>query len=318
MRPSRAGSDRYDPVRMRIAILANGDSGSGGTASDVAQAAQEAIAQNGASVEVRIASARDVAGEAERIISTGPDRLLVAGGDGTIATAVRGLKGTDIALGVIPLGTMNLVARDLGIPLDPMEAVHAMVDAEEDRIDVAEVNGVLFLHSSLIGMAPRIAKEREGMRRAGTVLERARRLAAAVREASAERSIRIRVEAGGRAVGRRTLGLVVSNNRLSDNPLTPHRRESMRDGLLTAYLSRHEGAMGRVRYLFTMGAGWWYTDDAVEVLEAPEIRVSVAAGEIDVVSDGELARLRSPLVYRMHRGALRVLRPRPRSDEAEA
>ena len=94
----------------------------------------------------------------------GIDTIIIGGGDGTQSLAATKLAGKEIALGVLPFGTVNLLGRDLGIPLAIEEAVKALAGAEPVAIDLAEVNGRLF-HSLLgLGFFARMASERQRAR----------------------------------------------------------------------------------------------------------------------------------------------------------
>src|SRR5262245_61278994 len=78
--------------------------------------------------------------------------LLVGGGDGTVSTAAALFTGEKIALGILPLGTMNLFARALGIPLKLGQAVEAVIAGTKQKIDVGEVNGRIFVHHVTLGL----------------------------------------------------------------------------------------------------------------------------------------------------------------------
>ena len=69
------------------------------------------------------------------------DTVVIGGGDGSVSAAVAALSGSDKVLGVLPFGTMNLLARDLGMPTDPQAAIAALAHAAPRRIDLAEING---------------------------------------------------------------------------------------------------------------------------------------------------------------------------------
>jgi diacylglycerol kinase (ATP) len=83
--------------------------------------------------------AEDLADQARRAAADGVERLLVAGGDGTMHLAIQGLAGTSCALGVIPLGSGNDLAGTLGIPPDLDAAVERAVKGEIRRIDLLRV-----------------------------------------------------------------------------------------------------------------------------------------------------------------------------------
>lgn len=92
------------------------------------------------------------------------EALVVAGGDGTMACAAGVLDGRDLPLALLPLGTANLLAKDLGLPLDPDAAIAAIRNGGPTRIDVGEVNGQAFLITSVLGMPTRLAEHREAGR----------------------------------------------------------------------------------------------------------------------------------------------------------
>jgi diacylglycerol kinase (ATP) len=79
-------------------------------------------------------SSADAAEQARKAITEGCDTVFACGGDGTIHDVLQGMAGTRVALGVIPMGTANALAHDLGLPLKPSKAVRAMIDGEHRRI----------------------------------------------------------------------------------------------------------------------------------------------------------------------------------------
>ena len=110
------------------------------------------------------------------------DTVIIGGGDGSVSAAVAAFSGSDKVLGVLPFGTMNLLARDLGMPTDPRAAVAALAAAVPRRIDLAEINGrpvphpvrprILQPHGACAGRGPR-SSARTPRRRAARVVSRA-------------------------------------------------------------------------------------------------------------------------------------------------
>lgn len=105
--------------------------------------------------EARIHVAREGT-EVERLtrraLSNGARAIVAGGGDGTIAAIASQLAGTKLALGVLPLGTLNHFAKDLGIPLKPEEAARNVCEGRVVRVDVGEVNGRVFINNSGLGL----------------------------------------------------------------------------------------------------------------------------------------------------------------------
>ena len=84
-------------------------------------------------------SSADAAEQARKAVLGGCDTVFGCGGDGTIHDVLQGMAGTRVALGIVPMGTANALAHDLGLPLEPSEAVRAALDAEPHRIALGRV-----------------------------------------------------------------------------------------------------------------------------------------------------------------------------------
>jgi diacylglycerol kinase (ATP) len=88
--------------------------------------------------------------------------VIAAGGDGTINEVIQGLAGSETALGVLPSGTVNVWARELGIPLDDAGARNVLVNGQTRRIDLGCVNGRYFLLMMGIGFDGEVTQAVEG------------------------------------------------------------------------------------------------------------------------------------------------------------
>src|SRR6202043_1680424 len=105
--------------------------------------------------------------EAARAASARTSIVVAAGGDGTVSGVAAGLVGTPATLGVLPVGTLNHFAKDLGIPLSLEKAVATIAAPRVGAIDVGRVNERVFLNNSSIGIYPNIIEAREELRRLG-------------------------------------------------------------------------------------------------------------------------------------------------------
>src|SRR5262245_10511746 len=105
-----------------------------------------------------------LAGLVRQAINAGADVIVAGGGDGTISTVADQLAGTRVALGVLPFGTLNHFAKDLGIPLDPDGAVEVICRGVIKQVDVGEVNGRHFINNSSLGVYPEAVGMRERWR----------------------------------------------------------------------------------------------------------------------------------------------------------
>ncbi|MGB6195357.1 MAG: diacylglycerol kinase family protein, partial [Methyloceanibacter sp.] len=110
------------------------------------------------SADLEICSGPDLKRLAEaalaRARSAEIDAVVVGGGDGSIRTVAGVLAQTGVPLGILPLGTLNHFAKDLGIPLHLKEAAEVIAKGEKRTVDLAEVNGETFINNSSIGIYP--------------------------------------------------------------------------------------------------------------------------------------------------------------------
>src|SRR5947199_3052283 len=136
---------------------------SGGRAgADAERAVTEAFASCGSRVRVRLArEGSELTELARSAVSNGARAVVAGGGDGTVSAVASALVGTDKALGVLPLGTLNHFAKDLCIPLEVVGAARNVCEGREVSVDVGEVNGRVFINNSGLGLYPHIVRRRE-------------------------------------------------------------------------------------------------------------------------------------------------------------
>ena len=124
------------------------------------------MARAGLPARLRSVAGSELQAAADRAGGTS-DIVVAAGGDGTVSTVAAAAVRHDVALGVLPLGTLNHFARDAGVPLDLDRAVEALARRETTMVDVGEVNGRLFVNNASLGAYPALVWEREIERRRG-------------------------------------------------------------------------------------------------------------------------------------------------------
>lgn len=238
-------------------------------------------------------------------------RVVVAGGgDGTINAVASQIAGTNRILGVLPLGTLNHFAKDLGIPLELGAAVENVDAGHAIDVDVAEVNGRIFLNNSSIGLYPKIVIRREAQRKYGRSKWLAM-MSALYRTLRQYAAVRVRVAADGRRLRRRTPILFVGNNEYQIEGRSLGSRTRLDQGKLCLYVLHNTGPWGLIK--FTVRALFrraWRVKDFDAIL-AREIEVETRRKRIRVALDGEVTDLKTPLRYRIRQRALRVIVPAP-------
>lgn len=234
--------------------------------------------------------------------------LIVGGGDGTIRTAARHLMGTNTALGIVPLGTMNRLAKDLGIPLDVAAAAAALARSRPTKIDVATVNGSVFLCNSVMGATLRYSLGRARLR-GRPARERLPRYLAILREIlGSRRKLSIVVDHGEELLRIRALSVVVANNGY-DEEAAGLRRPDLSGGELTMYVSKHRSGWGMATALVRALLGRWDGDPEMAKLVGKEFSIHSRKRRTWLANDGEVSRFHTPLHYESLPGALTVLVP---------
>jgi diacylglycerol kinase family enzyme len=294
-------------VSDSIAVIVNAAAGTGGTDAG-GSALEDAFKAAGAPVTVHVArSGAEVRSATERAIGSDIKCIVAAGGDGTVSTVAGALAGRDITLGVIPLGTLNHFARDLGIPLEVAAAAATILGGHTVQVDVGDVNGRIFLNNSSLGLYPHFVRLRSRFPARGA----AKWIVgawAALTGILHYPQISVTIEADGKTLIRRTPILFIGNNEYRTTGLTGS-RDSLSDGFLALYVV---GSKAR-RHL--LGIAWkLMRGRALEFHELELVRVTAAtidlkASRAHVALDGEVEMMTTPLKYRIRRGALKVLVP---------
>lgn len=235
--------------------------------------------------------------------AAGPhDTVIVGGGDGSVSAAAAAFVAGDKVLGVLPFGTMNLLARDLGMPRDPHEAIAALATAQPRRIDLAAINGRPFHTLSGLGFFSQMARAREEVR--GHPLGRFAGVALAwFRALRRTGPFTADIVVEGKREQVRALALLVTNNRFAADWLRPR----LDEGLLELHLVEDEGALTKLKASAALLTGAWRGEQGIRSIAAREISITSRRGHTHAATDGERARERIPLRYRALPAALTAL-----------
>jgi diacylglycerol kinase family enzyme len=231
---------------------------------------------------------------------------VVGGGDGTISAAAVAAAEGGIALGVLPLGTMNLFARSLGMPLEMRAAAEALARGTITKVDIGEVNGRYFIHHVTLGLHPRMIGIRERLHygsRIGKIWTTVQAWWMALRRPP---RLEADIRADGREFHRRTAAILVSNNPLGEGHL-PY-PDDLRQGKLGVYLS----ASRRWRDLLELAARMTFGEIAqnplLENVVAENVEIGLPQPAVRASVDGEVVRLTTPLRLSVRERGLTVIK----------
>lgn len=282
----------------------------GGDADATSETVVRELEEGGHTVDCTLIAPDKLQGALDAALSDRPDALIVGGGDGTVRSAAIRLIGTDTPLGVLPLGTINRLARDLGMPLATREAAAALADPEVKAIDVAEVNGKPFLCNSVLGAPIRFSTERKKLRGKPARERLVGYVTALADMMRTRRRVRVVIDDGDQRHRVRALSMVVSCNGYAEEASLMLRRARLDGGELSAYVSRHASGWGMAQAAVRALLGRIEGDPEVLRVSSPSLQVRLRRSTATVSNDGEIEVFDTPLIYTIKPRALNVLVPR--------
>jgi diacylglycerol kinase family enzyme len=267
------------------------------------------LERQGIRVEVHLVPGKEVHALACKAVrsSSPPLAVIVGGGDGTLLAAADALIGGAVPLGILPLGTLNLLARDLMLPLDPDAAVEAMIGGLSGRVDVARVNGRSFLNLSVLGVKSAITRFREKRRGRLSPWAWVRVIGHALKVYRRAPRSRLEVVADGEVFRVRVHALGVSNNLYNDTLGPALSRDRVNGGRLGLYIAGHRGHLGLLKQVAGILFGRWKTDRNLVVREPERVSIQGKRARIHLTMDGEPMLETTPLLFTLEPGALLVL-----------
>jgi len=242
---------------------------------------------------------------ARQAADAGYDLVVAAGGDGTINDVINGLAGTSTALATLPLGTMNVWARELRLPLQPRAAATAMLNWQVRSIDLGRAGNRYFLLRAGIGFDAAIT--------AGVRADEKRRLGAlayvfrGIAQTLSVRGSRARIQIDGRTFTARVLMVVIGNSQLYGGLVKITHRASIDDGMLDVCVIRGDNGISAVRHLIAILRRRYSHNPEIAYYRARSIQIT-ARPRLPVQVDGDAIGL-TPMTFTVAPRALRALLP---------
>ncbi|MFB9222738.1 diacylglycerol/lipid kinase family protein [Paracoccus cavernae] len=305
------GSDRrLDLSGKRLVVIVNRKSGKRDGPS-AEQVLREKLAPKVGSFDLRIIDkGRDITRTAQAAVRDGADIVAVLGGDGT-QTAVAGvLAGTDVAMAVLPTGTFNYFAREIGVGESWGEALEALLDGELAKVSVGEVNGRVFLNNTSFGAYPEILEKREshykrwGRSRIGAYW------AVLVAIKDLRRPMHLEVTVDGESRSYDTALAFVAKNALQLETLGLDGGEAVRAGHFALFVAHAQKPLALVGAALRLALGRVAHGRDFDMVISDEIEIAPRPSRRLVAYDGEKARMRGPFHLRVRPESLLVVVPR--------
>lgn len=259
----------------------------------------------------------DLPALARKVATEGFDLVIAAGGDGTQSAVAGALVDSDVVMGVLPGGTFNYFARDLGVGETVEEALDTILDARVEAVDLGDVNGLIFLNNVSLGAYPQILKTREGIyKRWGRS-----RLAAYWSVMVALRRLRRPMQLVARVDGqesRYTSALVfVARSAYQLDSFGLEGAEEIRRGEFAVLIAKAKRPLPLMRSALRMAMGKSAKDDDFDLILTDALTIETPKRRQLVAHDGEKATLESPFKLKVRHDGLRVLLPRDGISKTE-
>ena len=304
-----AAGERYGPhVTRTFHVFINDAAGSVGEPDEQVREVTEAFRDVGVDARVEVVDPQHLPDSMRAAWRRGIDAIVVAGGDGTISRAAAVAVEDDIVLGVLPMGTFNHFAKDLGMKADLDAATRFLADAEITPVDVGEVNGVIFVNNASIGVYPKMVSEREGLsERRGwgkvraapvAIIRTLRRLPVHHLQLVVDGSPPVTID---------TPFLFVGNGLFDERGERVGQRTSLTDHRLGVYVIATTSRWRLVTNAIKSRVGGIRAAEQTERRAGENLIVKTEEPTLAIALDGEPTDIRPPLAFRSRAGALRVL-----------
>jgi diacylglycerol kinase family enzyme len=288
---------------------------------DARMALQSGLTQRGNKVHFHLIDKHD---DVEQVVARAKDAclktqgvLVAAGGDGTVNAAASAVVGSDIPFAVVPLGTFNYFARDIGMPLEPAAAATAILGGTVSPIHVARLNKHLFLVNASIGLYVKLIEQREkhearlGRSRIVSVISG---LVTALR---GHYAMSLDMAVDGKPVHLRTPLLFLGKNYLQLKNLDFDIAQGVADGQIGVILLRDANPLTILNMALRALFGKLEQAQKLHAFCAQRLQINTRRSKVSAVIDGEIVELQTPLNVEIARNALQVVRPRAGDSEPE-
>jgi diacylglycerol kinase (ATP) len=248
-------------------------------------------------------------GEAEmmarRGVAEGFEKIVAAGGDGTINEVVNGLAGTGTTLGLLPIGTMNVFATELGLPVHNLDLCWNIIQDDSSRVvDLPKANQKFFVQLAGVGLDAQVVKETSNQlkRNFGPLSY----LISAV-QIAARKPPKLFIQSEDASIEEGSF-VLIGNGRLYGGPFPFFKHAALDDGLLDVIVFRRLGYLEIIKYLQDVVFSSEIRVPEVEYFQTRRLRVE-SDQTVPVELDGELVG-NCPVDFSLQERSLRVLVPK--------
>ncbi len=296
-------------TQASVCVIFNQASGKKGETAEAKRAEQ--LLRENPRLDLRIPRRPSaVTAEVEKAVGEGFGTIVAAGGDGTMGAVVSALVSTDVKLGIVPMGTFNFLARGLGIPEDPAEAIDVALNGEDAPLAVGEVNGHVFLNNASLGAYAAVLGVREGIYRRWGRSRIAAYWSVIVAMLTIYRPLSMRITVDGEACQVRSPMAFVASSAYQLEQYGFDGVDAVREGKLALFLAPDSGRIMLLWRAVKILFGGVRRDVDYRLLVGRDILIETKRGRRLVARDGEKQSMDGPFHFCIRSNAVTVKVPR--------
>lgn len=237
------------------------------------------------------------------------DGVICAGGDGTQAAIAGALRGKNAALLPLPCGTMNLLCRDLGIPLEIDKALEIALTAPVRRIDVGLAGERSFLNNVVFGSYAELAQAREELREMESIDDLGAAIVDAADALLHADPIRFSLKLDGEPTDAKTNTVIVSINKITDAENMIPRRDRLADGELVVYLTESNNGADFASIILDFAKGEADVSERIESHSCQRCQVDGRGRKLSYTIDGDPLESATPIELKVEKKSVKVFYP---------
>ena len=303
----RDTADKVDLSACRLCVIRNRGSGK---QDDQAETIRAALQDKVAEFALRETDRGDrLIHLARQAVAEGFDIVVAAGGDGTQSAVAGALAGTGTMMGVLPGGTFNYFARDLGVGETIEEGLETLQDARPRAVDIGQIEDLVFLNNVSLGAYPHILKTREGIYKRWGRSRMAAYWSVLVALRRLRNPMRLTAKVDGQERRFTTALVFVARSAYQLDAFGLDGADAIRAGNMAVLIAKARKPLPLLRSAFRLALGLSAKDSDFDLIVTDSLVIDTGQFRQLIAHDGEKTRMKSPFHVQVLHGALTVLVP---------
>lgn len=302
-------SDLVDLSRSRVTLILNASSGRKDAEAHIEEIKARLEPAVSRLVIRPVRRGSEIASTARSAMRDGTDMIVVFGGDGTQSAVAGAIAGSNVVMAVLPGGTFNYFARELGVGETTDAALTTLLNGRVEHRDLGYVNGRIFINNASFGTYPEILERREAIYRRWGRSRLAAYWSVFVAMLELGDPMRLRITVKGETQEYDTAMAFVARSAYQLETLSLGGADAVRAGHFALFLAKRTSRLGLMAASLRLAFGRAQHGDDFDLIIADELLVETRRPRKLLAFDGEKAKMLGPFELKVLHGALRVVVP---------